>query len=174
MKKSLLFTAAFRIVGIILLVLGIRMVGEGIYNYIDEHHQTDWIVTTASVVDVSSKYSTSRHDRDINYDITYAYEVDGRTYSGVLYNRTRETALRDTVTVKYDPDAPERSTDILSPSLKNLIIFLVFGTVLGFIGFLLSGLWALIRKIRHRGEPEEEEILPPEEYVQPEKTFDGD
>ena len=92
----------------------------------------------------------------------------------MLYNRTRETALRDTVTVKYDPDAPERSTDILSPSLKNLIIFLVFGTVLGFIGFFLSGLWALIRKIRHRGEPEEEEILPPEEYVQPEKTFDGD
>lgn len=174
MKKSLLFTAAFRIMGIILLVLGIRMVGEGIYNYIDEHHQTDWIVTTASVVDVSSKYSSSRHNRDISYDITYAYAVDGNSYSGVLYNRTREMAMRDTVTVKYDPDAPENSTDILAPSLKNLIVFLVFGTILGLIGFFLSGLWALIHRIRHRGEPEEEEILPPEEYVQPGETFDGD
>lgn len=173
MKKSLLFTAAFRIMGIILLVLGIRMVGEGIYNYIDEHHQTDWIVTTASVVDVSRRYSSSRHGRDISYDITYTYEVEGNSCSGVLYNRTREMAARDTVTVKYDPDAPENSTDILAPSLKNLIVFLVFGTVLGLIGFFLSGLWALIHRIRRRGAPEEE-LLPPEEYVQPGETFDGD
>lgn len=170
MKKSLLFTTAFRIMGILVLILGIRMIGEGIYNYIDEHRQTDWIVTTAQVVDASAKYSSSRHDRNINYDITYAYEVDGNRYSGVLYNRTREMAMRDTVTVKYDPAAPENSTDILSPSLKNLVLFVVCGTVFGTIGFFLSGLWALIHKIRHRGEPEEEEILPPEEYVQPGET----
>ena len=49
MKKGTIFTALFRIMGIVVLVLGIRMVGEGIYNYIDEHHQKDWIPTTAYV-----------------------------------------------------------------------------------------------------------------------------
>lgn len=33
----------------------------------------------------------------------------------------------------------------------------------------MSGAWAFIRKIRRKGEPEEEEILPPEEYVEPEE-----
>lgn len=169
MKRGLLFTAAFRIMGIVVLVLGIRMVGEGIWNYIEEHRQTDWIVTTAYVVDVSGEYSSSRHGGAMRYDITYAYEVDGNRYSGMLYNRTREEALRDTVTVKYDPDAPENSTDILAPSLKNLFVFLVFGTVFGIIGFFLSGAWAWVCRMRRRGMPEEEEILPPEEYVQPEK-----
>ena len=38
------------------------------------------------------------------------------------------------------------------------------------IGFFLSGTWALIHKIRRRGEPEEEEYLPPEEYAEPEES----
>lgn len=73
--------------------------------------------------------------------------------------------LGDKVKVKYDPDAPANSTDILSPSLHNLMIFLVAGTVFAAIGFFMSGVWALIRNIRRRGQPEEEEALPPEEYV---------
>ena len=33
--------------GIIVLILGIQMSGEGIYNYINEHNQKDWISATA-------------------------------------------------------------------------------------------------------------------------------
>lgn len=47
--------------GIIVLILGIRMIGEGIYNYIDEHNQKDWISTTAYVIDISSEYSGTHH-----------------------------------------------------------------------------------------------------------------
>lgn len=164
-KKSIIFTAVFRIMGIVVLILGIRMVGEGVYNYINEHNQSDWISTTAYVVDVSSDYTGSLHNRSVNYDITYQYEVDSKKYTDKLYNRGKAMELGDTVKIKYDPNAPECSTDILVPSVKNLIIFLVFGAVLTTIGFFLSGLWALIHKIRRRREPEEKEVLPPEEYV---------
>ena len=77
--------------------------------------------------------------------------------------------IGDEVEIKYDPDAPQDSTDILKPSVKNLIVFLIAGVMFTTAGFFLSGVWALLQKIRHRGEPEEEEILPPEEYVSPEE-----
>ncbi len=150
-----------------MLILGIRMVGEGIYNYIDEHNQKDWISATAYVIDISSEYSGTRHNRHVDYDITYQYEVDGNKYADKLYNRSRAMGLGDKIKIKYNPDAPENSTDILAPSVKNLILFLVFGAIFITIGFFLSGAWALIRKIRRKGEPEEKEILPPEEYVKP-------
>ena len=43
MKKvsATIFVAIFRVFGIIVLFLGIRMIGAGIYNYIDEHNQQD-------------------------------------------------------------------------------------------------------------------------------------
>ena len=168
-KKSLIFAIVLRLVGIFILIQGIRMVGEGVYNYIDEHNQQDWISISAEVIDISSEYSSSsrKHSSRVRYDITYEYEVDGKTYSDKLYNRDKAMALGDKVKVKYDPDAPENSTNILSPSLNNLIVFLVFGTIFAAMGFFLSGAWALIHKIRNRGKTEEE-ILPPEEYIAPE------
>lgn len=166
MKKGIIFTALFRIMGIIVFILGIRMVDEGIYNYIEEHGQKDWILTTASVIDISSEYSGARRSRSISYDITYQYEAEGNQYSDKLYNRGHAMRLGDQIKIKYDPHAPDNSTDILAPSIKNLIIFLVFGAIFTTIGFFLSGIWALIRKIRQKGEPEEE-ILPPEEYADP-------
>ena len=67
MKKisSTLFVLLFRVFGIIVLVIGIRLIGAGIYNYIDEHNQQDWISTTAYVVDIASEYSSSSRKREI-------------------------------------------------------------------------------------------------------------
>lgn len=167
-----IFQFLFRIMGIIILIQGVRMIGEGVYNYIDEHNQQDWISTSAYVVDISREYSSSskRHgDSRTSYDITYQYEVGGETYSGMLYNMGQAMALGDNVEIKYDPELPEDSTYILEPSLSNLVIFLVFGAVLTVIGFFMSGAWAFIYKIRRKGEPEDEEILPPKEYLEPEE-----
>ena len=164
-----IFQVLFRIMGIVILIQGIRMMGEGVYNYIDEHNQQDWVSTSAYVVDISREYSHSSKRSSYSYDITYQYEVGGETYSGMLYNMGQPMALGDSVEIKYDPELPEDSTYILEPSLSNLVIFLIFGAVLTVIGFFMSGAWAFIRKIRRKGEPEEEEILPPEEYVEPEE-----
>ena len=164
MKKvsATIFVLMFRILGIIVLFLGIRMIGEGIYNYIDEHNQKDWVSTTAYVVDITSEYSSSsrRNPSRVEYDITYQYEVGGEKYSDILYNRDKALGLGTPVGIKYDPDNPSDSTDILEPSVHNLIVFLVCGLLIGTAGFFLSGAWALIRKIRRKGKPEEEEELP--------------
>lgn len=174
MKKQpgKIFMLLFRIFGIIVLILGIRLIGEGVYNYIDEHNQQDWISTTAHVVDISSEYSSSsrKNSSRVRYDIIYQYEVDGKEYSDILHNRDKALGLGTAINIKYNPDAPEESTDILKPSLHNLIVFLVFGIMITTAGFFLSGAWALIRKIRRIGQPEEEEILPTEEYVKPEEV----
>ena len=60
--------------------------------------------------------------------------------------------LGDKIKIKYNPSAPENSTDILAPNIKNLVLFLAFGTIFITIGFFLSGTWALTCKIRHKGE----------------------
>lgn len=54
--------------------------------------------------------------------------------------------------------------------VRDLIAFLVCGLIFAVIGFFLSGAWALIGRIRRKGEPPEEEILPPEEYEDAEET----
>lgn len=164
------FAVVIRLIGIIILISGVRMIGEGIYNYIDEHNQQDWITTSAYVIDISSEYShSSKHRSHVHYDITYQYEADGKSYSDILYNRNRAMALGECIKIKYDPDAPENSTNIMEPSLNNLIVFLLFGTLMAVLGFFMSGIWTLIRRIHRHGQPEEEEILLPEEYVKPEK-----
>lgn len=127
------------------------MVCEGFFNYIDEHNQKDWIITTAYVIDISSGYSSSRRNRGVIYNITYQYEVNGKEYSDKLYNRSLAMGLGDKIKAKYVPNAPGNSTDILAPSLKNLIIFLVFGAIFITTGFFFSGVWVLIRKIRRSG-----------------------
>ena len=53
--------------------------------------------------------------------------------------------------------------------IRDLIVFLVCGAIFSVIGFFLSGAWALIERIRRKGKPPEEEILLPEEYVDPEE-----
>ena len=89
MKNAIIGRVCFRLMGTLVLILGIRMIGEGIYNYIDEHNQKNWVFTTAYVIDISSDYSGTGHNRRINYDIMYRYEVDGKEYSGELYNSLR-------------------------------------------------------------------------------------
>lgn len=173
MKKGIIFQIFLRLFGIFILFIGIRMIGEGIYNYINEHTQKDWITIYAEVSDISSEYSStwSRHGSHsyVSYDITYQYEVDGQEYSDILYNRGEPMALGEKVKIKYDPNAPGNSTHILSPSIYNMIIFLICGSIFTTIGYFMSGTWALLRKIRRKGKPEEEEKLPPEEYVDPKK-----
>ncbi len=168
MNKGGIFTGIFRIMGLLVLILGIRMMIEGVWNYAEQQKQTDWILTTAEISDISSRVtgSSRKHPSDTVFDITYQYEVDGEVYSDILYNRGRAFLLGDRIKIKYDPEQPENSTDILSPSFGNLILFLAFGSVLTLLGFFLSGAYAVLRRIRRRGEPEEEEVLPPEEYAE--------
>ena len=74
----------------------------------------------------------------------------------MLYNQGDPMALGEKVKIKYDPNAPEDSNYILSPSIYNMIILLICGSVFATIGYFMSGTWALIRKIRRKGQPKKE------------------
>lgn len=167
MKNNSMIRVVARIVGLVVLILGIRMIAEGTLTYINQHKQNDWIVTNAEVTDVSSRLrdSKSQHSqRSTVYDITYEYEVDGRIYSGEIGSQSTPRLVGDEMEIKYNPDTPEESTTSLSPSTHDFLVFVIFGLVFSALGFLLSGAFAFVRKRLGKGEPEEEK-LPPEEYI---------
>lgn len=168
MKRNTIIRIVARIVGIVILIVGIRMIAEGTITYIEQHQQNDWIVIDAEVTDVSSRLrnTKSQHkQRSTVYDITYEYEVDGEFYSDEIRSQPTPRLVGDDITIKYNPVAPEESTTSLSPSISDLLVFVIFGLIFSILGFFLSGAFALIRKLIRKGKPEEQEVLPPEEYI---------
>lgn len=152
------------------MVIGIRMIVEGTFTYIEQHQQNDWIVINAEVTDVSSRLRNSKSSnghRKTVYDIIYEYKVDGEIYSDEIRSQPTIRLVGDNIKIKYNPDAPEESTTALSPSIRDWIVFVIFGSVFMVLGFFISGAFALIRKLIRKGKPEDEEELPSEEYVKP-------
>lgn len=167
MKNNNIIRFVARIIGLVVLIFGVRMIAEGTLTYINQHKQNDWIVINAEVTDVSSRLrdSESKHtQRNTVYDITYEYGVDGGIYSGKLYSQPNPLLVGDEMKIKYNPDAPEESTTSLSPSIHDFFVFVIFGFILSALGFFLSGAFAFIRKQLRKSKPEEEK-LPPEEYI---------
>lgn len=173
MKRNTIIRFVFRIIGVVILILGMRMIAEGTITYIEQHQQSDWIITNADVTDVSSrlKQTKSRYgQRSTVYDITYEYEVDGEVYSDEIRSQPTLRLVGDNIKIKYNPDAPEESTTSLSPSISDLLVFVIFGLIFTALGIFLSGAFALIRKLIRKGKHEGQEELPPEEYVKPDET----
>lgn len=168
MKRNSIIRFVGRIVGLIILILGLRMMVEGPLNYVEQRKQTDWIETRAEIIDISSRtehYGARNRKSRTVYDITFQYEANGTVYTDEFVNHSTIRMVGDGIAIKYNPDAPENSTTTLSPSISDLLVFVIFGVLFATLGFFLSGLFALIRKIIRMGNPEEEEILPPEEYT---------
>lgn len=169
MKRNTIIKFVARIVGVVILILGIRMIAEGAITYIEQHQQTDWIVINAEVTDVSSRLKRTKSQygqRSTVYDITYEYEVNEEIYSDEIRSQPTPRLVGDDIKVKYNPDAPEESTTSLSPSVGDLLVFAIFGLIFSTIGFFLSGAFILLRKLLKKGKLEEQEELPPEEYIE--------
>lgn len=170
MKRNNIIRFIARIIGVVILVIGIRMIVEGTITYIEQHQQNDWIVINAEVTDVSSRLrntSWNYKSRSTVYDITYKYEVDGEIYSDELRSQPSARLVGDDIKIKYNPEIPKESTTVLSPSIRDMLVFILFGMLFSVLGFFLSGAFALIRKLIRKEEPEEMEELPPEEYIAP-------
>ncbi len=162
----------FRLVGIGFIIAAIYLVVGSVQDYSAQLNQQDWTVITAEVSDVSSRVvssgSSRRHGGSNSrtvYDIIYEYEVDGKTYTGEHNGASSIKLIGDEIKIKYDPDSPKESTTTLLPKLSSLIIPLIAAGVFGTAGLAISGFLAWILKLMRRGKPEEEEILPPEAYV---------
>lgn len=157
-KQNRSLFAYFRLMGLVMLIVGIGLIADGIGNYVDQSRQKDWLTTQATVTDVSSEEgsSSSLHNSHITYYImTYEYVVDGKTYTGRTGRMSSPRLVGDTITVKYDPEMPEENTTILSPNTRDLVVLLILGTAIAVVGFFLSGGLELLRSLLRRTHTEE-------------------
>lgn len=176
MKQNKIIRIAICIMGIVCMIAGIRMIIGGPIRYIEQQDQVDWPEIRAEIVDVSSRVERSgstKHSRSTTYyDFIIEYAVTGKVYTNESRNHTKIRQVGDSITVKYDPNAPENFTTALKPSIMEMVLLMVFGAIFATIGFFVSGAFALMQKWRRRGMPEEKEELPPEAYIDPKTVAD--
>lgn len=133
------------IFGIIIICFGIAFFVMGITGYIQQLGQRDWAVATATVINVDKRTESGggrhspRSHRTV-YDIIYQYEANGNVYTGEILKSNTSKRLGETFSIKFNPDAPEDSTEYLEPSPGFLVS--------GIIALMVSGLLAfpIIRK----------------------------
>lgn len=147
----------FRFMGYVMMIVGIVLIVNGIGDYAGQSRQKDWIPIEATVTDASSqvvRYPTKGRSRTY-YTIVYEYEANGEIYTGSIGHLLSPRLVGDTITVKYDPEAPEESTTTLSPHTRDLVVLLILGTAIAVVGFFLSGVLELLRSLLRRTHTEE-------------------
>lgn len=88
--------------------------------------------------------------------MTYEYEVDGTHYTGEYGPLANSIEVGKSIRIKYDPNAPENSTGVLAPSSSDLV-FAVAGLILAVVGFFISGVFGLIRRLIGKDRSDEKE-----------------
>lgn len=160
-KQNRKFPLYFRLMGYVMMVVGIVLIVNGIKDYAEQSRQNDWLTTQATVTDVSSHVVRSHGSGNRSstyYTLVYEYTVNGETYTGKSGQLSSPRLVGDVITVKYDPEAPEESTTALSPHTRDLVVLLVLGTAMAVAGFFLSGMPELFRNLlrkKHTEEPKE-------------------
>ena len=160
-KQNRKFPLYFRLMGYVMMVVGIVLIVNGIKDYAEQSRQNDWLTTQATVTDVSSyvvRSHGSGNRSSTYYTLVYEYTVNGETYTGKSGQLSSPRLVGDVITVKYDPEAPEESTTTLSPHTRDLVVLLVLGTAIAVAGFFLSGMPELFRNLlrkKHTEEPKE-------------------
>ena len=157
-KQNRKFPLYFRLMGYVMMVVGIVLIVNGIKDYAEQSRQNDWLTTQATVTDVSSHVVRSHGSGNRSstyYTLVYEYTVNGETYTGKSGQLSSPRLVGDVITVKYDPEAPEESTTTLSPHTRDLVLLLVLGTAIAVVGFFLSGVLELLRSLLRRTHTEE-------------------
>lgn len=97
---------------------------SGTEAYQEELTQVDWPTTQATVVQVEvfrERSGPVKHPIYHNYyNITYEYVVNGTVYTELMEHQSAQASVGDTFPVKYNPQAPEQSTDILEPTKEYI------------------------------------------------------
>lgn len=112
---------------------------SGVGSYLNQLSQQDWIRTEAIVTE--SVFSRSRtigrhgHSQKL-YNVKYVYTFDGIEYEGVIEDTPFPQNPGTEITVKYDGENPNNSTDVLEPSFSALLMNIVM--TVGGLHFVLS------------------------------------
>ena len=124
----------------------------GIRLYSQQVQQCDWVLTEAVVTDVSQRIrssGTGRHSSSTTYYYAdYLYTVDGTDHTGTTGGSVTYRVTGETLQVKYDPQDPSLSTEVLAPQTGDLFINLGACLLFGVLGFFMSGLPAKLKKKR--------------------------
>lgn len=153
-KQNRSLFAYFRIMGYVMMIVGIYLIVNGIKDYAEQSRQNDWLTTQATVTDVSSevvRFHGSGNRSRTYYTLVYEYTVNGETYTGKSGQLSSPRLVGDVITVKYDPEAPEESTTTLSPHTRDLVVLLILGTAIAAVGVYLSGVIGLVREFLQKG-----------------------
>ena len=158
-KQNRKFPLYFRLMGYVMMIVGIYLIVNGIGDYAGQSRQKDWIPIEATVKDVSSEVVSSspgRHGSNSStyYIMAYEYAVDGETYTGRTGRMSSPRLIGTVITVKYNPEVPEENTAILSPNTHNLLVLLILGTAIAAVGVYLSGVIGLVREFLQKGRTE--------------------
>ena len=103
--------------------------------------QRNWPVATATVIDVA--------ENGKEYNITYQYEARGNVYTGKLHRVRLRYGFGETLAVRYDPDAPEKSVRQGAMTRRSILTQAGLSAVFCLVGY------CLIRRALPQKEPEE-------------------
>lgn len=111
---------------------------SGVGSYLNQLNQQDWIKTEAIVTEsvFSRLRTTSRRHSQKLYNVKYVYTLDGIEYEGVIEDTPFPQNPGTEITIKYDGENPNNSTDVLEPSLSVLLMNIVM--TVGGLFFVLS------------------------------------
>lgn len=150
MKPNYISRLVVIIIGITMMITGIRLLIMGVDNFIQPIRHAGWVTTSANVTDISEtviKNNFFRNKRTrIHYTWTYEYVVDGTHYTGEFGPLANSVAVGKSIQIKFDPDAPENSTGFIEPSFSDIVLA-VIGLVVAVVGFFISGVFGLIRRL---------------------------
>ena len=160
MKPNYISRLVVIIIGITMMITGIRLLIMGVDNFIQPIRHAGWVTTSANVTDISEtviKNNFFRNKRTrIHYTWTYEYVVDGTHYTGEFGPLANSVAVGKSIQIKFDPDAPENSTGFIEPSFSDIVLA-VIGLVVAVVGFFISGVFGLIRRLIGKDRFDEKE-----------------
>lgn len=160
MKPNYISRLVVIIIGITMMITGIRLLIMGVDNFIQPIRHAGWVTTSANVTDISEtviKNNFFRNKRTrIHYTWTYEYVVDGTHYTGEFGPLANSVAVGKSIQIKFDPDAPENSTGFIEPSFSDIVLA-VIGLVVAVVGFFISGVFGLIRRLIGKDHSDEKE-----------------
>lgn len=119
------------IIGIIFACGGLYFLIDGIHTYINQFEQEDWCVSTATVINVNEYYYRNHKC----YDIIYQYETENNIYTNKIYRTNSARTLGDTFEIKYNPIAPNESTQYIEPTFGVVVSGFLAFFLFGYIGF---------------------------------------
>ena len=109
--------------GAVFIAASLWMAFASIRTFISQRERESWPEARATVTESAPK--KGKNDRTI-YDVGYTFDVGAESFRGVLEGRGLPRETGDTFKIKYDPEDPSASTDVLTADRSALTINLTF------------------------------------------------